>query len=83
MIIVMKDSFLKLIFNIMKIYLTFTMIYPSCIKEQKLEKLKKIVANLHDQIEYDIHIRNLKQALNHRLVLKKAHRVTEFKQKVW
>ena len=79
----MKDSFLKLIFNIMKIYLTFTMIYPSCIKEQKLEKLKKIVANLHDQIEYDIHIRNLKQTLNPRLALKKVQRVIEFNRKVW
>ena len=67
----------------MKIYLAFTMIYPSCIKEQKLKKLKKIVANLHDQIEYDIHIRNLKQTLNHRLALKNLHRVIEFNRKVW
>ena len=59
------------------------MIYPSCIKEQKLKKLKKIVANLHDQIEYDIHIRNLKQTLNHRLALKKVHRVIEFNREVW
>ena len=67
----------------MKIYLAFAMIYPSCIKEQKLKKLKKIVANLHDQIEYDIHIRNLKQTLNHRLALKKVHRVIEFNREVW
>ena len=30
----------------------------------------KIVANLHHKKEYVIHIGNLKQALNHRLVLK-------------
>ena len=34
--------------------------------------------NLHDKTEYVIYIRILKQALNHRLVLKKAHRVIRF-----
>ena len=29
----------------------------------KIEKLEKLVANLHDQTEYVIHIRNYKQAL--------------------
>ena len=33
-----------------------------------IEKVKKLVANLHDKTEYVIHIRNLKQALNHGLV---------------
>ena len=37
----------------------------------KIEKVEMLVANLHDKIEYVIHIRNLKQALNHGLVLKK------------
>ena len=36
----------------------------------KIEKVEKLVANLHDKTKYFIHIRNLKQALNHRLVLK-------------
>ena len=31
----------------------------------KIEKVKKLVATLHDKIEYVIHIRNFKQALNH------------------
>ena len=30
-----------------------------------------------------MHIRNLKQALNHRLKLKKAHRVIKFNQEAW
>ena len=34
-----------------------------------------LVANLRDKTEGFIHIRNLKQALNHELVLKKVHRV--------
>ena len=34
----------------------------------ELEKAEKLVANLH-KTEFVIHIRNLKQALNHRLIL--------------
>ena len=33
--------------------------------------------------EYVIHIKNLKQALNHGLVLKKVHRVIKFNQNAW
>ena len=38
---------------------------------QEIEKEKKLVTNLRDKTEYFIDIRNLKQALNHGLVLKK------------
>ena len=34
----------------------------------KIKKVGKLVANLHDKTEYLIHIRNLKQALNHGLL---------------
>ena len=34
----------------------------------KIEKVEKLVANLHDKTEYVIHIRNLKQTLNHGLI---------------
>ena len=43
-------------------------------ERMKIEKVEKLVANLHDKEEYVMHIRNLKQALNHGLVLKKFHR---------
>ena len=46
----------------------------------KIEKVEKHVANLHDKTEYVRHIRNLKQVLNHGLVLKKVHRVINFNQ---
>ena len=49
----------------------------------KIEKVKKLVANLHDKKEFLIYIRNLKQALNHRLILKKVHKVIKFNQKAW
>ena len=47
----------------------------------KIGKVEKLVANLHDKTEYVIHIRNLKQALNHGLVFKKALRVIKFNKK--
>ena len=45
--------------------------------------MKKLVTNLHDKVEYVIHITNLKQALNYELVLKKVPRIIKFNQKVW
>ena len=47
-----------------------------------IEKVEKLVANLHDKTEYVIHIRNLKQASDHKLVLKKVHKVIKFNQNV-
>ena len=38
---------------------------------------------MHNKKEYVLHIRNLNQALNHRLVLKKVHRVIQLNQKSW
>ena len=46
----------------------------------KIEKVKNLVANLHDKIEYVIHIITLKQPLNHGLVLKNFHRFIKFNQ---
>ena len=60
----MKDIFLKLIFNILKTYMNFIMIYHFLLERMKIETVEKLVANLHDKSEYVMHIRNLKQALN-------------------
>ena len=38
---------------------------------------------MHNKKEYVLHKRNLNQALNHRLVLKKVHRVIQLNQKAW
>ena len=48
-----------------------------------IEKVEKLVANLHDKTKYVIHIRNLKQALNHQLALKKVHKGIKFNQNAW
>ena len=42
---------------------------PFLPQRMKIEKVEKLVANLHDKTEYFIHIRSLKQALNYGLVL--------------
>ena len=42
---------------------------------------KKLIYNLYDKKNYVDHIRSLKQALNHGLVLKKVHRVIKFNQR--
>ena len=56
---------------------------PFLPERMEIEKVEKLVANLHDKTEYLIHIRNLKQALNHGLVLKNVHKVTKFNQNGW
>ena len=48
---------------------------PFLLEWPKTEKVEMLVANLRDKTEGFIHIRNLKQALNHELVLKKVYRV--------
>ena len=76
-----KDIFLKLMFNTQKNYMNFIMTYHFYQKFKKKKKVEKLVTNLFDKNEYIIHIRNLKQALNHGLILKKVHRVIRFNQK--
>ena len=52
-------------------------------ERKKLGKLEKIVCSIEDKEKYVVHIKALKQALNHGLVLKRVHRVIQFNQKVW
>ena len=48
-----------------------------------INKCSKLVYNLHDKNNYVVHIRSLKQAVDHGLILKKVHRVIQFNQKAW
>ena len=62
---VRKGIFLKLMFNIQKNFMNFTISLPFLPERKKLKKVEKFVANLHGKNEYVIHIRSYKQALNH------------------
>ena len=56
---------------------------PFLPEKMKIGKVEKLVANLRDKTEYVIHIINLKQALNHGLVLKKVHKMIGINQNAW
>ena len=47
-------------------------------ERKKIEKVKKLVCSTEDKEKYVVHIRALKQAVNHRLILEKVHRVIQF-----
>ena len=49
----------------------------------KIEKVKKFVTNLCDKNEFVIHMRSLKQALSHGLILEKVNKIIKFNQKDW
>ena len=56
----------------------------SYLAEQKiLWKVEKLVCSIKDKEKYVVHMRTLKQALNHGLILKKVHQVIQFNQKAW
>ena len=48
----------------------------------KIQKVENFAANLPDKTGYFANIRNLRQALNHWLVLKKLHRIIKFSKKI-
>ena len=50
-------------------------------ERKKVEKVEKLICSIEDKEKYVIHIRALKQALNHGLKLKEVYRIIQFKQK--
>ena len=56
---------------------------PFLPERMKIDKCKKFVCNLYDKKSYVVHIRSLKQALNHGQILKKVHTVIQFNQEAW
>ena len=66
----------KELFNLRK-YLPFLS------ERKKVDKCEKLICSIQDKEKYVVHIRGLKQALNHDLKLKKVHRVIKFNQRAW
>ena len=56
---------------------------PFLPKRIKIDKCKKLVCNLRNTKKYVVHIKSLKQALNHALKFKKVHKINEFNQEAW
>ena len=81
--IVIQDVVMKLTFSILKNCINFIMICLFLSERMENEKVEEFSANLRYKKECVYYIRNLKQALNHRLVLEKVHRVIKFNQKPW
>ena len=52
-------------------------------KKMKIDKCQKLVCNLYDKDSYVMHLRALKQALDHGLILEKLHRLIEFRKETW
>ena len=53
---------------------------PFLAERRKLGNVEKLITSLDEKENYVVHISALKQALNHGLILKKVHRVIEFRQ---
>ena len=53
---------------------------PFLPERKKVNKVEKLICNIEDKEKYVMHIKVLKQALNHGLVFKKVHRVIQFNQ---
>ena len=49
----------------------------------KINKCTKLVCNVQDKENYVVHIRALKEVLDHGLILTKVHGIIEFKQEAW
>ena len=49
----------------------------------KINKCNELVCNLCDKNNCVVHIRSLKEVLNHGLILRKVYRVIQFNQKLW
>ena len=56
---------------------------PFLPERMKIIKSTKLVCNIRNKENYVVHIRALKQALDHGLKLTKVHRVIEFRQEAW
>ena len=56
---------------------------PFLAERMKIDQCNKLVCNLFNKKIRHTPINSLKQALNHRLKLKKIHRIIEFNQQAW
>ena len=56
---------------------------PFMCSKMKVGGVEKLIPNFYDKEKYVIHIKALKQALDHGLILEKIHRCIRFRQSPW
>ena len=56
---------------------------PFMCEKIRVNGVEKLVPNLHDKKKYIVHVKALKQVLDHGLVSERIHRVIQFKQSLW
>ena len=71
----------KNLFN--KVALNLHSDLPFLSERNKILKCGKLVSNIYDKENFVVHIRALKQELNHGLILKKVHRIIQLNQEAW
>ena len=49
----------------------------------RINKYDKLICSLYVKNRYVVHMRTLKQALNHGLILRKVYRVIKFNEEAW
>ena len=52
-------------------------------ERKKINQCEKLIYSIEDKEKYVVHIKALKQTLNHGLILKKVHRVIKFNKRAW
>ena len=78
-----KENFLEVDVEYPKKLFNLHKDLPFLPERKKNEKCNKHVCDMQDKENYVVHIRALKQALNHGLILKKVHKVIQFMQEEW
>ena len=81
--IVIRDIYLEVDFDYPKKLFDLHKDLPFLPERKKVNKIEKLICNIEDKEKNVVHIKVLKQALNHGLVFKKVLRVNQFNQKEW
>ena len=53
---------------------------PFLLERIKINTYYKLVCNLYEKNNYAVHIKSLKKAIDHRLILREVHKVIQFNQ---
>ena len=78
-----KGYILEVDVEYFKNLLNFHGVLPFLAERKKIKKCNKLVCKINDKENYNVHIRTLKRALNHGIILLKVYGVIQFNQQAW